>query len=230
MGKSILFGVLGLVIGLAIGFFYANSLNRSDNFQTTTQQMPDGQTLNNQPNILVKEEPSTTGGKLPDIQAKLDRAENEPKNFEAQIEAGKLYFQIKNFDKAAEFYDRANALKPTKYEEIVSLGNSYFDIERFEKAGEIYQKALEQKPDDVAVRTDLGVSYVERENPDFAKAIKEFEKSLETDPKHMPTLYNLGIAYYKQQNPQKAQEILQKLELIEPQGELTNRLKQLLSN
>lgn len=228
MKNSILTGILGLIVGLAIGFFYANSLNRTDDLQTASA--PQIQTNPNvQPNILVKEQPST-GGKMPDIQAKLDKAENEPNNFEAQIEAGKLYFQIKNFDKAAEFYNRARSLNPTKYEDVVSLGNAYFDIEKFEDAGEFYLKALEQKPDDVSVRTDLGVSFVERENPDLDRAIQEFEKSLEVDPKHVPTLYNLGIAFYKKQNVQKAREVLKKLESVNPQSELTSRLKQLLQN
>ena len=112
MGKNILFGVVGLIIGLSVGFFYANSLNRSVNFQKNPAQITQIDPTQDQqvPNITVKDQPAK-GGMLPDIQQTLDKAENEPDNFEAQINAGELYFKIKNFDKAEELYDKANSFK-----------------------------------------------------------------------------------------------------------------------
>jgi tetratricopeptide (TPR) repeat protein len=229
MGKNILYGIVGLVIGLSIGFFYANSVNRNSNFQKGPIQNAQMDPTQDQqvPNITVKEQPAK-GGMMPDVKETLDKAETEPNNFEAQLKAGELYFKIKNFDKATEFYDKANSLNPSKFEEVVRLGNAYFDIGKFEKAEQLYTNALKEKPNDIGVRTDLGITFVERANPNLDRAIEEFQKSLEIDPKHEPTLYNLAIAYYKKGNTEELNKTVQRLNEANPQGELTTKLKQLL--
>jgi tetratricopeptide (TPR) repeat protein len=216
--SSILIGLACLIIGLVIGFFAANSINRAETALSQNQQIP---------NFLVKEQPPQTG-MLPDITAVLDKAKNEPSNFEAQMKAGDLYLRIKSFDKAQPFYDRAEQLNPTRYEDIVSLGNAFFDIRKYEQAGKWYELALKQKPDDTSVRTDLGITFVERENPDLDRAVKEFQTSLQANPKHEPTLYNLGAAYFKQGKKEEASKVLAQLETANPQSQLAGRLRQIL--
>ena len=228
MQKSILLGVGGLVIGLTIGFFAANSINRSQTAQAgAAQNAP----LQNQqvPNILVKDQPTASGAMLPDVSALIDKANNEPANFEAQIKAGDLYQQIKGFEKAAAFYERAHEIKPDDYELIVKLGNTYFDARQFEPAAKWYERALAKKGNDTNVRTDLGITFVERAVPDYNRAISEFQTSLKTNPKHEPTLYNLSAAYYKTGNIDEANKILAQLQTINSQSPLVGRLQKLFT-
>ncbi len=226
MQKNILFGVVGIVIGLAVGFFAANSINRSAISSTNVPQTPANASILNQSTADIKEKPQ--GGMLPDISETLDRAKNEPANFDAQIKAGDMYAKIQKFDTAAEFYEKASQIKPEDYENIVKIGNIYFDSKQFEKAEKWYEKALAKKPDDINVRTDFGITFVERENPDFNRAVKEFKTSLQTNPNHEPTLYNLGIAYYKKGDLEEAKKTLAKLETINPNSQLVEKLKQVL--
>ena len=230
--ENILFVVVGLFIGFFGGFILANKINRSAAVQpqSVAQTQTNAPFLNQQIQSSDINEQQPTGKPLPEVSEKLDKAKNEPNNFDAQIEAGNLYVKIKGFDKAEEFYNRAEQLNPTDYEKIVKLGNSFFDIEKFEKAEKWYEQALAKKPDDVNVRTDLGITFVERANPDYERAVKEFQTSLQTNPKHEPTLYNLGIAYFKMKNFDAAQKTLSQLEAINPQGQLAERLKQILEN
>ena len=228
MKNSISFGIIGLIAGLIIGFFAANSINRSEIAQASPAQNP---TLQNQqvPNFLVKEQPTQTGGAmLPDVSAVIDKANGEPTNFDAQIKAGDLYQQIKGFDKAAAFYERAQQIKPDDYDLIVKLGNTYFDARQFEKAAEWYERALAKKPDDANVRTDLGITFVERAAPDFDRAVKEFETSLKSNPKHEPTLYNLGAAQFRKGNREEANKVLAQLEAVNPNSQLVGRLRQII--
>jgi len=225
--NNFLFGTVGLIVGLTIGFFIANSINRNEVAQAIpTQNAP----LQNQqvPNILVKDQPASSGAMLPDVSAVIDKANNEPTNFDAQIKAGDLYQQIKGFDKAAAFYERAQKLKTDDYDLIVKLGNTYFDARQFEKAAEWYEQALAKKADNTNVRTDLGITYVERANPDFDRAVKEFETSLKSNPKHEPTLYNLGAAYFKKGNKEEANKILSQLETVNPNSQLVGKLRQII--
>jgi len=227
MNKSITFGVVGLIVGLAIGFFAANRINRNQAAQVSPAQNAPLQSQS-VPNILVKDQPATSGAMLPDVSAVIDKANNEPSNFDAQIKAGDLYQQIKGFDKAAAFYERAQRIKPDDYELIVKLGNIYFDARQFESAAKWYEQALAKKAGDANVRTDLGITFVERSTPDFDRAINEFQTALRTNPNHEPTLYNLGAAYFKKGSMEEAKKVLARLEAVNPQSQLVGRLRQTL--
>ncbi|MDQ3180423.1 MAG: tetratricopeptide repeat protein, partial [Acidobacteriota bacterium] len=173
MNKHFFYGIIGLIVGLAVGFFTANSINRNAVSHSTIAQNPENAPFISQPTADIKEKPQ--GGMLPEISETLDRAKNEPNNFEAQIKAGDMYEKIQKFDTAVEFYEKANRVKPEDYETIVKIGNTYFDSKQFEKAEKWYAQALAKKPGDINVRTDFGITFVERENPDLDRAVKEFQ-------------------------------------------------------
>ena len=225
--NKLLFGIGGLIIGLIIGFFSANYLNRNAVTETAMTQNP--ATFNEQVHSADIKEPTTTSAKpLPEVQETLDQAKNEPNNFDVQIKAGDLYLKIKGFEKAAEFYEKAQKIKPNDFGILAKIGNTYFDAEQFEKAQKWYEQALAQK-EDLSVRTDLGITFVQQANPDYERAVKEFETSLKTNPNHETTLYNLGAAYFKKGDADKAREILTKLEQINPNGDLTKKLREMIS-
>lgn len=228
--NSFLFGIVGLIAGLVIGFFAANSINKNAATNTVSQTQTNAPAMNPQvQNIVVKEQPNS-GGALPDVTAAIEKAQNEPNNFDAQMAAGDLYLQIKGFDKALAFYEAANKIKPEDYDLIVKIGNTYFDARQFEKAEKWYEQALAKKPEDSNVRTDLGITFVERAAPDLDRAVKEFQTSLQTNPKHEPTLYNLGVAYIKKGNKEEAGKILAQLETINSNSSLVGRLRQAINS
>lgn len=132
MSKNIIFGISGLIIGLIIGFFAANNINR--NAVITQNQIPNSPNLPQTQSVSVKE---SNGAMMPDVTATLEKAKKEPENFEAQMMAGDMFAQIQRADKATEYYDNASALKPNDYDKIVRLGNAFFDVRQFEKAENI---------------------------------------------------------------------------------------------
>ncbi len=230
MKNSITLGIVGLVVGLFIGFLVANKINKDAPTTVISQTQTNAPTAANPQvqNIVVKDQPNG-GGMLPDVSAAIDKAKNEPNDFDAQVAAGDLYLKIQGFDKAVAFYEAANKIKPEDYDLIVKIGNTYFDARQFEKAEKWYEQALAKKPADINVRTDLGITFVERTAPDYDRAIKEFQTSLQTNPKHEPTLYNLGIAYSKKGNKEEAGKILTQLETINPNSSLVGRLRQAIN-
>lgn len=229
MKNSITFGIGGLIIGLVIGFFAANSINKSSQTAALPTQTNAPTAANPQvQNILVKDQPAS-GGMQPNITEILERAKNEPNSFEAQMKAGDTYEKIKGFDKAAAFYEQAHKINPEDYDLIVKIGNTYFDARQFEKAGKWYEQALIKKPNDTNVRTDLGITFVERAAPDYDRAVKEFQTSLQSNPNHEPTLYNLGIAYFKKGNKEEAGKVLAQLEAANPTSQLVGKLRQAIN-
>ena len=223
--ENILFAVGGLLVGLIIGFFAANSINRNAASQQTGEQ--------NQPNAPIVNQPANpqnqSGGMIPDVQEKLEKAKSEPENFAAQMSAGDMYAQIGSYDKAFEFYEKGVQLKPDNFQANVQLANAYFDSRQFENAEKYYSKALQINPKDVNARTDLATTFVERQNPDYSRAVKEFQAALEISPNHEPTLYNLGVAFHRMGDAEKAQNTLLQLEQTNASSPLVSRLRQVFT-
>lgn len=236
--ENILFAIAGIFLGFFGGFFLANTLNRRETVQQTAAPISTANpsSLNKTQAADIKEaHPPTSGaaqtqGKpLPEVAEKIDRAKNEPTNFDAQIEAGNLYLRIKGTDRAVEFFDRAAQLNPKAFDAVVKLANGFFDAAQYEKAEKWYLAALLRKSGDENVRTDLGITFVERAAPDYDRAIKEFQTVLGTNPKFEPALYNLGIAYFKKGDRAEAAKFLTQLEQINPQSSATAKLRQIIS-
>lgn len=226
--NSILFGIVGLIVGLVVGFFAANSINR-----TALSQQAAAQNQSSAPDAAEQTAGApnnAAGGMLADVQEKLDKAKAEPGNFAAQMNAGDMYAQIGRYDQAFAFYQKGVELKPDSFEANVQLANAYFDNRQFENAEKYYARALELNPKDVNARTDLGTTFVERQTPDYARAVSEFKKALEINPKHEPTLYNLGVAYRRMNDAENAEKTLGELEAANPSSPLVGRLRQILTN
>ena len=219
MQGKLFYGAGGLLIGLVLGFFAANSLNRNATVAATSTTAPvAGPSSGTSPN--------QPGGMQADVAQTLQRAESEPENFVAQMQAGDMYAQIGRFDKAIEFYSKGVNLNPQNAPAQIVLANAYFDSAKFEEAEKYYSKALELDPKNVNARTDLGATFVERATPDYERAISEFKRALEIDPKSAPSLYYLGIAHLRKGDRAEAEKVLAEMEKNDPQSELVARFRQ----
>jgi len=230
--ENVLFCTVGLLAGLIIGFMFANSVNQNTTLQQATRQnsnLPAGH-----PELSGGEgaqgTQGTQGGPIPEVQAAIEKARNEPNDFDAQMRAAELFYQIQRFEGSIEFLKRANQLKPDDYGVIVQIGNANFDADKYEEAEKWYTSALTKKPDDVNVRTDLGLTFVFRATPNYDRAIQEFKRTLEKDPNHVQALQNLTVAYSKKGDLINARATLEKLEAVDPTNAAISQLRAELSN
>lgn len=220
--ENVLFGVIGLLLGLVIGFMYANSVNQSAAVRAVPAGMPSNTAIPpGHPDIGAQ-----NAGMQPAVQEAIEKARAAPDDYEAQLKAAEMYYQIQRFDGAIEFLKRANQLKPDDYETTVNLGNAYFDAQKYEDAEKSYVAALAKKPDDVNVRTDLGLTFVFRGTPNYDRAIQEFERSLSLDPDHIQTLQNLTVAYTKKADVVKAKATLARLEGLDSTNSAIPKLRE----
>jgi tetratricopeptide (TPR) repeat protein len=219
--ENFLFGSIGLLLGLIIGFMFANSVN-----QSAVTQMPGAMSQN--PNMPPghPEVPGNGNAMSPQIQTLIDKAKAEPDNFEAQMKAAEVFYQIQRYEGAIEYLKQANKLKPDDYQTIVNLGNSYFDAGDYAEAEKWYSSALAKKPEDINVRTDMGLTFIFREPPNYDRAIREFTRSLEKDPNHPQTLQNMTVAYTKKGDAAKAKDALARLEGIDSTNAAIPKLRE----
>lgn len=220
--EGLMFGVLGLVVGLVIGFVGANNLNRTAAVKpvaSTTAPTISGDTQNlpaDHPPIGSTNGENPQSGPLPQVTEAIEKAKQQPQNYEAQMTAADLYYQIKRFDDAAKLYEIAIKLKPAETEPLIKAGNAYFDGEKYELAEKWYLQALQKNPKDINVRTDLGLTFFLRTPRDIDRAIKEYKASLAIDPNHEITLQNLALAYTENGDKDSLLKTLDALRKVNP--------------
>ena len=172
--ENILFAIIGILLGFIVGFMLASSMSQKQAMQTaaSTQAMPaDHPPLGSQQGApdpqAVREQ----------VTASLEKARNEPKNFDAQVRAAELYYQIQRYDQAIEYLLKANQLQPTDYRTVTLLGVVNLDAGNFDNAEKWYRAAMKMKSDDVMVLSGLAYATLQKGDARAAEdAIAQLEK------------------------------------------------------
>ncbi|HEU4873222.1 MAG TPA: tetratricopeptide repeat protein [Pyrinomonadaceae bacterium] len=177
--ENILFAIIGILLGFIVGFMFASSMSQkmaSPQGTAASQGMPadhppvaggGGGGQSSQDPQAVREQ----------VTASLEKARSEPNNFEAQIKAAELYYQIQRYDQAIEFLLKANQLKPTDYRTVVILGMVNLDAGHYDTAEKWYRAAMKMKSDDVMVLAGLAAATLEKGDATAAEdAIAKLEK------------------------------------------------------
>ena len=174
--ENLLFAVIGLLLGFIVGFMFASSMSQK---AAQTQTASASQNL---PSDHPPLDGAQAGGMDPaamreQVTAQIEKARNEPKNFEAQIKAAELYYQIQRYDQAIEYLLKANQLRPTDYQTVVTLAVTNLDAGHFDTAEKWYRAALKMKSDDVTVLAGLAFATLEKGDAKAAEdAIAQLEK------------------------------------------------------
>jgi Flp pilus assembly protein TadD len=132
------------------------------------------------------------------------------------MQAADLFKQIKRFEGAVEFYERAFKTRPNDFKLLVALGDTNFELRRYEEAERWYQSALKQNPNDATVRNDLGLSFYLRSPRDLDGAIAAYRGALKIDPRYEKSLQNLTQALIEKGEKAAAGETLKRLEEVNP--------------
>jgi tetratricopeptide (TPR) repeat protein len=114
------------------------------------------------------------------VQAAMKEARDNPKNFDAQVTAAKLEYQVQRYDQAVEFLLKANQLRPDNYDVLAMLGVANMDGGHYDAAAKWYRAALAKKPEDIVVLD--GYCAVLLTKRDVKGAEAAIEKLAQLDP------------------------------------------------
>src|SRR6185436_16648493 len=89
------------------------------------------------------------------VQASMKKAREEPNNFDAQVNAARLEYQIQRYDEAIGFLLKANQLQPENFEVVAMLGEANLEGGHFDVAEKWYSAALMKKPGDIGLLASL---------------------------------------------------------------------------
>ena len=171
--ENLLFAIIGILLGFIVGFMFASSMAQKTAMQTASSAQ-----------TVPADHPPVGAQNAPDPQkmreevaASLEKARNEPQNFEAQVKAAELYYQIQRYDQAIEFLLKANSIKPTDFRTVAILGMVNLDAGHYDQAEKWYRAAMKMKSDDVMVLSGLAQATLEKGDAKAAEdAIAKLEK------------------------------------------------------
>src|SRR5439155_25023461 len=146
---NLMFAIIGLLLGFIIGFMVHSVLSQHES-APQTQSMPP-----NHPPVGGDQAGDTGQQMLASVQTAMKQARENPNDFDAQVTAAKLEYQIQRYDQAIEYLLAANKLKPTDFGTLGMLGVANMDAGHFDAAEKWYRAALLKKPDDMPVLDGL---------------------------------------------------------------------------
>lgn len=230
MAKNLLLCALGILLGFVVGFLFTNSITRPAAQVAEARPAPagDGSARPLAPGQMGGELPpghpevpgggaaGTAASTSAEAQGAMDKADRAPKDFQAQVDAARVFYELRDYDKAALYLDRALKLKGSDFDALVMMGNTKYDAQEFAAAAAFYERALAVKPDSPDVRTDLGNTYFNRK--DFDRAIVEYRKSVRIDPDHVNSWRNIAAASLEKGDKASAAEAVEQLARLAPQS------------
>src|SRR5438094_10332103 len=180
--ENLLFAIIGILLGFIVGFLLANSINQRD-FAARLGAAPGQQSQNLPPNHPpISGDQTGEGGQqmLASVQTAMKQARENPNDFEAQVPAAKLEYQIQRFDQAIEYLLAANKLKPDDALVLAMLGQVNMDAKHYDAAVKWYKAALVKKPGDIT--TLDGYCFVLLQTGDAKNAEQNIDKLAKIDP------------------------------------------------
>ena len=174
--ENLLFGIIGILLGFIVGFMFASSMSQKTQ-QAQLAAAGQGQMPADHPPIGAQNPSSNPEDVRAQVTASLEKARSEPKNFDAQLKAAELYYQIGRYDQAIEFLLKANQLNPSDYRTVVILGMVNLDATHYDQAEKWYRAAMKMKDDDIMVAAGLAEATLQKGDAKGAEeAIAKVEK------------------------------------------------------
>jgi tetratricopeptide (TPR) repeat protein len=173
---NLLFAIIGVLFGFIVGFLFASTMNQRYG-PGAPAAVASGQLPGDHPPLGANPGAPASGNMQAEVAAQIEKARSEPKNFEAQVKAAELFYQIQRFDQATEFLLKANQLKPDDYQTLAALGLVNLDAHHYDVAEKWYRAAILKKNDDVVTLSGLAAATLGKGDAKAAEqAIANLEK------------------------------------------------------
>jgi tetratricopeptide (TPR) repeat protein len=174
---NLLFAIIGVLFGFIVGFLFASTMNQRYG-PGAPAALSSGQLPADHPPVGPNAGAPASGNMQAEVSASIEKARNEPKNFEAQVKAAELFYQIQRYDPAIEYLLKANQLKPDDYQTLVALGLVNLDAGHYDVSEKWYRAALLKRNDDVVALAGLAAATLGKGDARAAEqAIANLEKA-----------------------------------------------------
>jgi Flp pilus assembly protein TadD len=214
--------LIGLAVGFIVSFFFTQNLNKSDASQTASA-MPSGASAG-------------AGGQqamMGQVQQIVEKAKNAPNDFQAQVEAAKVFNQVGRTAETAEYLKKAYAIDAAKFNELGAagfLGQYYFEQKNYAEAETWFNRAIKADPKEADLYVALAETYVQREPPQPDQAITQLQLALGIDAKSGHALGHLVEAYALKKDARGAEDTVKRLKEADPTNQRIASLETLVAD
>ncbi|MCA1817200.1 MAG: tetratricopeptide repeat protein [Acidobacteria bacterium] len=202
--ENVLFALVGVGFGLFFGFSFVAWANQRarDAPRSASEQTSNA-----------------------DADAAINRARENPNDYDAQMQGARAYYDARRFDEAVRLLQHANELQPNNVEPLAALGDVNADAGNARAAEKWYDAALTLKPDDADVRASLARLFLISDQPDYDRAVAELQRALRADPRNESALQFLAYALAQKGDSAGARDALSRLEKVNPESAAVPRLR-----
>jgi len=208
--RRIIFGLSGLAIGFVVAFTWTRSYN--NNAMTSAGQS----------------QASGTGGQstaaaqqagMASVRDVIDRAKNNPQDFEAQVTAAEKFAQIGRTKDAVPFLEQAykdDSARAASMDIPPYIAEYYSGAKDYQNAEKWYRAQLAAKPNDPETLIEIAATFIDREPPVPDKAIDYLQSVLKGSPTSAHALVHLTQAYLQKRDARGAEDSLTRARQSDP--------------
>jgi Flp pilus assembly protein TadD len=185
--------IIGLILGLAIGFKIANlqlrneqgAIRRNAVVQAAGQFSQSTNSSNN-PNLSPEQREQI----ISQVRAIIEKAKANPQDADAQFDAAAQYIEINQPQEALTFLEQAIKARPDDARTLSAFGVTYLMLGRFDDAIKSAKQARQIEPKNPSATLLLFYAYLEsRKNlTEAEQLLREVESSSGVDPQRIATM------------------------------------------
>jgi len=215
------------MLGFIVSFIWTRDYNRKNAVAST----PSGsQTAAGAPGGNNQQGQQAMMGQIKQI---LEKARENPKDFDAQIEVASAYDSIGRTKEAVEYLIKALEADPKEKRAAGIcgyIGDYYFQQKAFPDAEKWFRRAAEANPSMPDAYIEVAATYIERQPPNPDKAIEELQRALSLDPKSAHALEHLTEAYALKKDSRGADDAISRLKQADPANKRLPQLQSMVSD
>lgn len=149
----------------------------------------------------------------------IDKAKNNPRDFQAQLEAASAFDQIGRATETIEYLKKAYEINPpeaAKQQIPAFIGDWYLKQKNYGDAETWLRRALEHDPNNPDLMIELGAAFIEKEPPDAERGVQYVEAALKLRPSDSHAMFHLVQAYLIRRDVASAERALRRLKEADP--------------
>jgi tetratricopeptide (TPR) repeat protein len=189
------------VIGLLIGFFFGYLIGQKQGVGRVTRAtdphagVPGAPALTGQPQI-PPEGGRTAAAANPRLLEQTRELETliakDPKNYDHLVQMANTQYDLNDFVKAADYYEKARTIRDDSPDVLTDLGVCYKETGKPQQALELFDRAAEMRPDHWQSRYNAAVVRLfDLNDPSGAKVEVDKLKQLQGKVPNLPDLTGL---------------------------------------
>ncbi len=179
-----------------------------DNLRTATQIKPTDPALWYRLATTIMKNRGLNSAQIEEVVAALQKSiELDPNNTQALFDAANIFYRIKYWRQAAEFFKKYTDVKKDNAEAWEKYGTSAYNAKAYKDAIVVLDQAIKLNPKDSELKSMQGHSlYLDKE---YQRSLALY-KTFPTDSLSSEQLYRMGFSYYQLKDTLNAISYLEK--------------------